>query len=328
MGLFNENHKAFWGVAFRKYMIYIMFIVMFIAASLVSPYFLTLSNIINVIRQVSIYAIIAYGMTCLIISGVTDLSPGSTAAFTGCAGVMLYVALNPLMPVGIAIALAILYSIFLGFVIGILNAVIVTKYKVPSFMATLATMTSVRGLALLYTNGKVIYNIGAISVLGTGDVFGIPIPVIIMFVLFIIAAIVLKKTRYGRYLYACGGNEEAAIASGINVRKIRSIAFMVNGALSGLAGIILMCRLNTGQPTAAEGYEFDAIIGAVLGGTSFSGGEGSMLGTLIGILIVGIINNILNLLNVQSYYHQIIKGALIVFAVIMDMRGKKRESII
>ena len=314
------------GILFKKYMIYVIFVLLLVGAMIFVPNFAKPTNLINIMVQVSIYAIIAYGITCLIIAGVTDLSPGSTAAFTGVAGVMLYIELAKVMAPGLAGVIAVLYSVVLGLIVGMINGFIVTKCNVPAFMATLATMTSLRGAALLYTGGNVIYNIGDISVLGKGSLLGIPIPVIIMLILFVISAIVLKKTMYGRYLYAIGGNEEAAVASGINVRKVRSAAYWIQGALAGLAGIILMCRLNTGQPTAAEGYEFDAITGAVLGGTSFTGGVGNMVGTIVGILIVGMINNIFNLLSIQSYYHQILKGVLIVVAVIFDMRGKNAKA--
>ncbi|QNM06669.1 ABC transporter permease [Qiania dongpingensis] len=312
---------------FKKYMIYILFIAIFAISSFASPAFLKVSNLVNILRQTAIYAIIAFPITMLIISGVTDLSPGSVAAFTGVAGIVAYVDMTTKMGVNPVLAglMAVAYSILLGIIIGFVNGIIITKFKVPAFMATLAMMTSIRGAALLYTGGNVIYQIGDIAVLGKGSVLGIPIPVLIMLILFVIFTILLKKTMYGRYIYAIGGNEEAAVASGINVNKIRMISYIVQGAMGGLAGILLMCRLNTGQPTAGEGYEFDAITGAVLGGTSFTGGEGTMFGTLVGILIVGMINNIFNLLSVQSYYHQILKGVLIVVAVIIDMRGKNSK---
>ncbi len=312
---------------FKKYMIYILFAAIFIISSFASPAFLKVSNLINILRQTAVYAIIAFPITMLIISGVTDLSPGSVAAFTGVAGIVMYVDLTTKMgmaPVWAGI-LAVAYSIILGAIIGYVNGLIITKFKVPAFMATLAMMTSIRGAALLYTGGNVIYQIGDIAILGRGNILGVPIPVWIMLILFVVFAVLLKKTMYGRYIYAIGGNEEAAVASGINVNKIRHISYVIQGAMGGLAGILLMCRLNTGQPTAGEGYEFDAITGAVLGGTSFTGGEGTMFGTLIGILIVGMINNIFNLLSVQSYYHQILKGVLIVVAVIIDMKGKNSK---
>lgn len=314
---------------FKKYMIYILFLVIFVISSFASPSFLKVSNLVNILRQTAIYAIIAFPITMLIISGVTDLSPGSTAAFTGVAGIVMYVDLTTKAGMDGVLAglIAVLYSIMLGIIVGVVNGIIITRFKVPAFMATLAMMTSLRGAALLYTGGNVIYQIGDIAVLGKGSILGVPIPVLIMLVLFVVFTILLKKTMYGRYIYAIGGNEEAAVASGINVNKIRMISYVVQGAMGGLAGILLMCRLNTGQPTAGEGYEFDAITGAVLGGTSFTGGEGTMFGTLIGILIVGMINNIFNLCSVQSYYHQILKGILIVVAVIIDMRGKHSKVV-
>jgi len=188
-------------------------------------------------------------------------------------------------------------------------------------------MTGARGMVLLITGGKPIINIGDFTVLGQGYLFGIPMPVLIMFVVFIVMSIILKRTKMGRYAYAIGGNEDAAIASGINVVRMKIYLFIIAGLCTGLAGVLLMSRINSGQPSAGIMYELDAITAAVVGGTSLSGGVGTMLGTLVGGLIVAILQNILNLTNVSPYWQQILKGLVIVLAVIMDQMTKSKKSV-
>lgn len=300
---------------YRKYGIFIVLVFMCIISSFLSPIFLTKQNIINVIRQISITTIIACGETLLIIAGLIDLGPGSVVALAGCISVDIALKSGSL-------GLGVLAGIVVGGITGLINGAVITKYKLPPFIVTLAMMTAARGGALLYTNGLPIINIGEYAAIGQGSIGIIPIPVIILAVTVIITWIILNYTKFGVYLYAIGGNEEAAIASGIRVKKMKVIVYLIAGLFTGVAGIVLMARLNSGLPNAGQAYEFDAITAVIIGGTSFNGGIGGVSGTLIGALIIGVLNNMLNLMNVQSYVQQILKGIIIVLAVILDMKTK------
>lgn len=301
---------------FKKYTIVLILLGLIVISSLATPYFLTVENLTNVLRQVSIIGLIAFGETMLIIAGLVDLSPGSVVALTGCIAVGTFIATQ-------SILLACVVALAVGCIVGLINGVIVTRYNVPTFITTLAMMTVARGAVFIYTGGFPIYDIGAISVLGKGDLLGIPIPVVVLLCFLVLSWLLLSKTRYGRYLYAIGGNEDAAIAAGIHTKRIKLIAYMVCGTFSAASGVLLMARLNSGQPSAGLMYEFDAITTAVIGGTSFTGGVGTMWGTFIGALIVGVIKNVMNLLNVQPYYQQVLKGIIIVAAVVFDLRTKR-----
>lgn len=284
--------------------------------SILSPNFLTVNNILNVLRQVSINALIAFGMTFVILTGGIDLSVGSILALAGAlTGGLLASGMDPL--------LAVLLGILIGFALGAINGFIIAKGKVAPFIATLATMTIYRGLTLVYTDGKPITNFTEstfFNSIGRGYVLGIPIPVIIMIIIFIISYFILRKTTFGKSVYAIGGNEEATRLSGIKVDRIKIIVYSISGALAALAGIILTSRLNSAQPTAGASYELDAIAAVVLGGTSLSGGKGRIFGTLVGALIIGVLNNGLNLLNVSSFYQQVVKGGVILLAVLLDRK--------
>jgi inositol transport system permease protein len=199
-------------------------------------------------------------------------------------------------------------------------------YKTPPFIATLAVMTMARGVVLLYTTGQSIYQIGNFVVFGQGVVFNIPFTVIFMVLMLLLTWYILNNTRFGRSLYAIGGNEEAANASGIQVSRSKFVCYLINGCLVGLAGVLFMSRNNAGLPNAAQGYEFEALTAAVIGGTSFSGGIGTAMGTLAGAFIVGILNNIMNLIGVNSYVQQIVKGVIIALAVIMDLQAKNKRA--
>lgn len=284
--------------------------------SILSPNFLTVNNILNVLRQVSINALIAFGMTFVILTGGIDLSVGSILALAGAlTGGLLAGGMDPL--------LAVLLGILIGFALGAINGIIITKGKVAPFIATLATMTIYRGLTLVYTDGRPITGFTEstfFNSIGRGYVLGIPIPVIIMIIIFIIAYFILRKTTFGKSVYAIGGNEEATRLSGIKVDRIKIIVYSISGALAALAGIILTSRLNSAQPTAGTSYELDAIAAVVLGGTSLSGGKGRIFGTLVGALIIGVLNNGLNLLDVSSFYQQVVKGGVILLAVLLDRK--------
>ena len=284
--------------------------------SVMSPSFLTLNNLFNVLRQVSINALIAFGMTFVILTGGIDLSVGSILALTGAvtAG-MMSGGMDPI--------LAMLLGVLLGVLLGAINGLIIAKGKVAPFIATLATMTIFRGLTLVYTEGRPISGLGdsfTFQMLGKGYIFGIPVPVITMAISFAVLYFILKKTTFGRRVYAIGGNEEASRLSGINVDRVKIYVYSLAGGLTAIASLILTSRLNSAQPTAGNMFELDAIAAVVLGGTSLTGGRGWIVGTLIGALIIGVLNNGLNLIGVSSFFQQVVKGAVILIAVLLDRK--------
>lgn len=287
-----------------------------IILSVMSPDFLRVNNIFNVLRQVSINALIAYGMTFVILTGGIDLSVGSILALSSAltAG-MLAGGTDPI--------LALLIGLLAGTAMGAVNGLVITKGKVAPFIATLATMTIFRGLTLVYTEGRPITGLSdavSFQMLGKGYFLGIPFPVVTMLVSYGILYFILRKTTFGRGVYAIGGNEEASLLSGLRVDRIKIGVYSLAGLLSALAGITLTSRLNSAQPTAGASYELDAIAAVVLGGTSLSGGRGWIFGTLVGALIIGVLNNGLNLLNVSSFYQQVVKGGVILLAVLLDRK--------
>jgi inositol transport system permease protein len=305
---------------FSDYGFLVILLVMVIISYILEPAFLTPRNLMNVLRQMSITTIIAFGTTLIIIAGMIDLSTGSLAALTGVLGTMVYVSTGSVV-VGLTTGLV------SGAVAGIIFGYLITKFDLPPFIVTLAGLTGARGIALLITGGQPIINIGDFTVLGQGYISIIPVPIVIMFAVFIVMSVILRRTKLGRYTYAIGGNQAAAVASGINVRKVKITLFIIAGLCTGLAGVILMSRINSGQPSAGLMYELDAITAVVVGGTSLSGGVGTMLGTLVGGLIVAILQNILNLTNVSPYWQQILKGLVIVLAVILDITTKKKKTV-
>lgn len=293
-------------------------ILIVIVLGILSPSFFTLDNILNLLRQVSINALIAFGMTLVILTAGIDLSVGSLLALgSALTAGMLNSGMDPL--------LAVFIGLIIGFVLGAINGLIITKGKVAPFIATLATMTIFRGATLVYTDGKPITGLSdsfTFEMIGRGYVMGVPFPAILMVIAFAILYFVLRKTVFGRQIYAVGGNEEAATLSGIKADRVKIWVYSITGMLTVLAGIILTSRLNSAQPTAGSMYELDAIAAVVIGGTSLMGGRGRIVGTLIGALIMGSIDNGLNLLNVSSFYQQIVKGGVILLAVLADRRSK------
>lgn len=284
--------------------------------TVLSSDFLTVNNLFNVLRQVSVNALIAFGMTFVILTGGIDLSVGSILALSSAltAG---------LMAGGTDPILAVLIGLLAGTAMGAVNGLIITKGKLAPFIATLATMTIFRGLTLVYTEGRPITGLSdsvAFQMLGKGYFLGIPFPVITMLIAYCILYFLLRKTTFGRGVYAIGGNEEASLLSGLRVDRIKMGVYSLTGLLSALAGITLTSRLNSAQPTAGASYELDAIAAVVLGGTSLSGGRGWIFGTLVGALIIGVLNNGLNLLNVSSFYQQVVKGGVILLAVLLDRK--------
>ncbi len=287
-----------------------------LVVSIMEPDFLTLNNLFNILRQVSINALIAFGMTFVILTGGIDLSVGSILALSSA-----FVA--GLMTDGTSALIAVLAGLIVGGVMGALNVMVISLGKVAPFIATLATMTIFRGLTLVYTDGKPITGLsqgGWFELFGRGYFWIFPVPVLTMLIAFAVLYFILKKTTFGRYTYAIGGNEEAAKLMGIQVNKVKIMIYSLSGLMAALAGIILTSRLNSAQPTAGTSYELDAIAAVVLGGTSLSGGRGWIVGTLIGALIIGTLNNGLNLLGVSSFFQLVVKGLVILFEVLADLK--------
>ncbi len=292
---------------------------MIIILSILSPSFMQVRNLLNVVRQISLIAIIGMGVTfCIITTGI-DLSSGSVLALVGVIAASLDQGQYPLIA-------SIIVGLAAGAWMGFINGAISALGRIPPFIATLGMMISARGLALLYSNGIPITGLSdAFLVIGGGYFLGIPLPIYIMLFVAAISHILLKHTKFGKYVYAIGGNQQAAIVSGINVKKYLILVYTYAGTLAGVSGIVLASRLSAGQPTAGVNYELDAIASAVIGGTSLSGGIGTIPGTIIGALIIGVLNNGLVLLNVSPYLQLISKGVIIVVAVLLDARGRKKK---
>lgn len=302
----------------EKIIPFIGLILLVIIISVLNSAFLEPSNLFNLLRQVSINGLIAFGMTFVILTGGIDLSVGSTLALSSALIAILMVS-------GVDSTIALLVGCILGAILGAINGLLITLGKMAPFIATLATMTVFRGLTLVITDGNPITNLNgsyAFQLFGRGYFLGIPVPAVTMFITFIILYIILHKTIFGRQTYAMGGNEKAAFISGIKVNKLKIMIYSLAGLMSAMAGAILTSRLNSAQPTAGMSYELDAIAAVVLGGTSLTGGKGRILGTLIGVLIIGVLNNGLNLLGVSSFYQQVVKGVVIIIAVLIDRKNK------
>ena len=283
--------------------------------------FLTSQNIFNMLRQTSTNLYIACGMTMVIILGGIDLSVGSIIALSGC------IAAGCVVHYHFPIVIAILVGILVGLLVGLFNGVVIAKTTIPAFIVTLATMNIARGFAYVYTGGSPVRVITKEwQFIGGGYVGIFPVPVIILFIVLILTGLIMNKTRLGRYIYAVGGNAQAAEFSGINVAKVKFLVQVFSGIMAGLAGIVLASRMYSGQPTAGEGAEMDAIAAVVVGGTSMAGGSGKLGGTIIGGLIIGVLNNGLNLMNVNSFWQYVVKGAVILLAVYVDyLRHRKTE---
>ncbi len=297
-----------------QYGIIIAFLILFTGLSFANQYFLTPINIINVLRQVSINGVLAVGTTYVILTGGIDLSIGSLLAISGMVAASLVVGPTPLNPL-----LATLAAIGAGAALGAINGVLIARFAVPAFVATLAMLSAGRGLTLIYSGGRPIAALSAgFRYIGQGLVGGVPVPIIILAVVFLAAWVTLRFSIYGRHVYAVGGNARSAKTSGIATRRIVFSVYVLMGALSGLAGTILTARTTAALPQAGLGYELDAIAAVVIGGTSLAGGVGNILNTLVGVLIIGVISNGFDLMGVSSYYQQVIKGAIIVLAVLLD----------
>jgi ribose transport system permease protein len=303
-----------------KYKIMIAFLVLTIIISFITPRFLTWVNILNVFRQSSIVGIIAIGSTFVIIAGGFDISVGSTLALTAA----MVIGFQNFVPWPIAI----LFVIAIGGLLGTLNGFLSAKIKIPPIIATLGTMTIIRGAVYLYTGGYPVYTdtMGAFSFIGNGYIGPIPFPIILLLVLIILFQFILVKTKLGRYITAIGGNKEAARLSGVNVDFYIIIAFLIGGVMASISGVVYASRLLSVTPLAGEGYELDAIASAVIGGTSVSGGEGSVAKTLVGALLLTMITNAFNLLGINLYFQYVFKGIVILTAVGFDSFSKNKNN--
>jgi ribose/xylose/arabinose/galactoside ABC-type transport system permease subunit len=306
------------GMFLSKYGVYFAFVLLTTSMAVVSAPFRTLSNVENILQQTSVNGILAVGMTFVVITGGIDLSVGSVLALSGT------VAASFAHPDSHCLAIAVLLGLATGLVSGMVNGILIAKKRLAPFIVTLGMMTVARGVALVYTNGRPVIDLSdSYNKIGGGFAVGIPFPAIIFLAVVLLGAFILHFTRFGRYVYAVGGNELAAKISGINTDRILIGVYALTGALAGVAAIVLSSRVMSASPATGAGYELDAIAAVVIGGTSLSGGVGSVGGTIVGALIIGVMNNGLDLLNVSSYWQQIIKGLIIVLAVLVDKKAKR-----
>ena len=304
-----------------QYGLLIAFVGICLILSLTTPRFFTVQNLMIIVTQVSINALLAFGVTFIIITGGIDLSIGSMVAVTGVAAASF--AHPDTYPVVVPVLIGLLAGLFFG----AFNGFVITRSHVPPFIVTLGTMTIGRGLALILSKGRPVSNLSdSFNFIGGGKILGVPTLILILVVAFIGCSILLKKTVIGRYMYAVGGNEQAARASGIPIGRVKMIVYTLGGLLAALAGILLTSRITTGQPNAGQGFELDAIAAAIIGGTSTSGGTGTMTGTLLGALLIGVISNGLDLLNVTSYYQEVVMGAIIIGAVVLDSMNRTNKN--
>ncbi|MBS7224024.1 MAG: ABC transporter permease [Clostridiaceae bacterium] len=302
-----------------EYFIFVIFIALVIVLTCLKPSFIQPSNLVNILKQASINGILSFGMMFVIIAGGFDMSVGSTVAFTGIVAALLGQGQYPLI---VPLAVAMLS----GLAVGMINGVGVSIGDLPPFIMTLGTMTAVRGLALLLCNGKPVTGISQeYRAIAAQSFFGVPMLAVFLVIVIAICSFVLAKTVYGRRVYACGGNLQAARVSGINTTMVRISTFAIAGLLAGLCGFLMTSRVTIGQPTAAESYEMDAITACVVGGVSMSGGVGKPWGVVVGCLLITVIANGLDIMGVSSHWQKIVKGAIIVLAVLIDIKGKRRK---
>ncbi|MBN2807824.1 MAG: ribose ABC transporter permease [Prolixibacteraceae bacterium] len=313
-----------------KFQSIIALLIMCIVLSFLSDKFMTGDNAWNVMRQISVNVIISVGMTLVILTGGIDLSVGSVLALAGAvtAGMLKFGAefSDANLYIGFTLFGAMLGGIAVGAFLGWFNGITITRFKVPPFVATLAMLTIARGLTMLWTGGFPITGLGDnMAFIGTGWFLGIPMPVWISAFVVLAAVVLTKKTKLGRHIYAIGGNETASRLSGLKISKVKIIVYSLAGALSAIGGIIITSRLDSAQPNAGMGFELDSIAAVVIGGTSLSGGKGTILGTVQGALIIGILNNGLVLLNVSPFWQQVVKGFIILLAVVVEKLNSKKE---
>ena len=313
----NENKNKVINYA-QDFGALIALILLMAGISIASPSFRTGANFLSLLRQSSINGLIAFGMTFVILTDAIDLSVGSVLALSTalCAG---------MITAGVPAGLAMILALVLGCAMGVISGVMVTKGRLQPFIATLITMTVYRGLTMIYTNGKPISNLGdsfILKVVGKGKFYGVPIPVILLIFLFLLFYFLLNKTTFGRRIYATGSNWKSAKLAGVNIHRTKIIAYAISGTMAALSGLILLSRLGSAQPTLGSGYELDAIAAVALGGTSMSGGKGTLWGTIIGVFLVGFLRNALNILGVNPYWQGSAIGAVIVVAVLAEKLSK------
>ena len=315
-----ETKKKNIGEILQEYGAFIALILLVVVIGAINPEFRTVNNFLSLLRQSSINGFIAFGMTMVILTGGIDLSVGSTLAVSAalCAGMITRLGI----PVPVAMAL----TLVIGLVLGGVSGMLITKGRLQPFIATLITMTVYRGATLIYTGGKPISNLskpeyvlpGVLQFFGKGSVLGIPFPVILFILVFAVYFLALNKTTLGRKIYAVGSNDKCAQLAGISISRVKLLVYSISGLMAAVSGMILLSRLNSAQPTLGTGYELDAIASVALGGTSMNGGRGKITGTLIGILIIAVLNNGLNILGISSYYQDVVKGLVILVAVLSD----------
>jgi len=307
--------------------IIIVLIVLIALFSVISKNFLTMNNVLNILRQVSIVGISSVGMTFVLLTGGIDLSVGSIIGVAGVGVAQLMLLDFGQLPIWLIILVSCLIMLVVCTFLGLLNGFFINQFNIPPLITTLGTMTALRGLAYKITGGLPVFGFDrAIAVLGQGYLWFIPVPVIFMVVTFAIGIIFVEKTRFGRYIYGVGGNEEATHLSGINIKKVKYIVYGISGFLSGLAGLVLLARINSGQPKGGQGYEMDIITAVVLGGVSISGGEGKLLFVVIGVLIMGVLSNGMIMMNVDDYSQQIVKGLVLILAVGLDKLSQRQKA--
>lgn len=313
-----SKNNAFIGALRANLGILSVLVLLIVLLSFLSPVFLKYDNIISVLRQVSINMYLALGMTLIIITGGIDLSVGAIVAMCGTLTVG-FIVTN-----GLPIWLAIVIGLALGTLCGFLSGLTIATLKLPAFIVTMSMMNIAKGIGYVYSGGRSTRLVDdAFNALGTGYLSFIPLPVLYMLILLVVFSVILNKTKFGTYIYAIGGNRESARLSGVPIKKVEIAVYTISGALSAFAGLVLCSRMYSGQPSVGDGYELDAIAACVLGGVSMSGGVGCISGTVIGVLVIGIISNGLNLMNVSSYWQLILKGLIILCAVIIDMFRNK-----
>lgn len=296
----------------------IALVAMCVLLAVTTDTFFVSTNLVSVLRQVCVNALIAFGITCVLISGGIDLSVGSVVAAAGVIAVQLA---NMGMPVIVCFAVSLIFGACVGFV----NGYIISHTSLPPFIVTLSTQIIIRGAAYILTGGQPAQCTNdSFNFMGTGSLLGVPVPVIFVIAVFFILYLVMNRTRFGRHVYAIGGNREAARFAAVNTKWVQIRVFMISGVMAALAGTILAARLYSGQPSVGEGFERDAIAASVLGGTSFNGGIGTLSGTVIGVLIIGVLNNGMNLLKINSYWQLVVKGCVILGAVYIDYIKKSR----
>jgi inositol transport system permease protein len=312
----KDTRQISFAAIYNKFGTLIILLVIIVVASILSKNFLKQENITNVLRQITVITILGFGSTFVLITGNINIAYDALLALIGCLSCLVMIQTQ-------SVLLSVAIGIVLGAVIGFLYGWIVTYFKMPAFIVGLAINTVARGTILLITNGRSISGIGDLAVIGQGYIGFVPISVLIMLVLGVIVWFLLSKSCFGRHVFAVGGNKVAAKASGIQESSVVRKVYVLDGVLTGIASVIFMSRMASGQPAAGDGYAFDAITGVVVGGASLMGGSGSIVGTLVGASIIGVINNIMNLMNVSSYWQQIVKGLLILIAVVIDTKTKE-----